>query len=265
VGRDPRQQLRARFAVPALPRPLLPAVRIPNGRSVVIGLVLAAAGLLAYVGARETSAFAVRKVVVTGVRPQLAAKVRRALQPLEGTSLVALRATDVEGLATALPQVESVSYDRAFPHTLRVRVRPERPLAVLRSGASSWLISRTGRVVAALRPHALSSLPRIWEPQAVAVAVGRPLAAGGGAAEVSALAPVAGSGLQGRLATVKVEGGQITYLLRGGPEVRAGRATNLPLKLAIARRILSSFAVSNYLDVSVPERPVADSNPQVSG
>jgi hypothetical protein len=265
VSRKPGQQLRARVAVLPLPAPPRLAVLAPSGRSLVTGLVLAALCALAYVGARETSVFAVRTVVVTGAPAPLAAKVRRALLPLDGTSLVALHQRDVESLATALPRVESVTYDRAFPHTLRVSVRPERPLAVLRSGPSSWLISRTGRVVARLPRHALPSLPRIWEPQSVSVTLGSPLAVGGGAAEIAALAPVSAAGLRGRIATVKVEGAQITYVLRGGIELRAGHAANLPLKLAIARRILDTAAVAAYLDVSVPERPVAGFNPQVSG
>jgi hypothetical protein len=37
------------------------------------------------------------------------------------------------------------------------------------------------------------------------------------------------------------------------------------LKLAIAERILSQTVVSGYLDVSVPERPVAGQVSQVSG
>jgi cell division septal protein FtsQ len=265
VSTKPRQQLRARVAVLPLPAPSRLALVVPSGRSLVTGLVLAAACALAYAGARETSVFAVRTVVVSGAPPPLAGKVRRALLPLDGTSLVALHESDIESLATALPQVESVTYDRAFPHTLRVFVQPEQPLAVLRSGASSWLIARTGRVVERLPPHGLPSLPRIWQPRSVAVVVGSPLAVGAGAAEVAALAPVAAAGLRGRVATVKVDGTQITYVLRGGIELRVGRAANLPLKLAISRRILGTAPIAGYLDVSVPERPVAGPNPQVSG
>ena len=50
------------------------------------------------------------------------------------------------------------------------------------------------------------------------------------------------------------------------PEVRLGDASDLALKLAVARRILPALAgVGGYLDVSVPERPVAgqDLNSQV--
>jgi len=47
--------------------------------------------------------------------------------------------------------------------------------------------------------------------------------------------------------------------------LRVGERTELPLKLAIARRILSKTPVFGYLDVSVPERPVAHDDPQLSG
>jgi cell division protein FtsQ len=241
------------------------AVVLPSARSVVVGLVIAACCALAYVGARETSVFAVREIVVTGVPPGAAADVRRALLPLEGESLVGLRADDVERLAEELPQVESVTYDRAFPHTLHVVVEPERPLAVLRTGSDSWLVSRTARVISRLPRGARPALPRIWKPASADVLVGATLAAGDGADELDALAPVRSTGMGGRVATVKIGDGQITYVLRGGLEVRVGSAVDLPLKLTIARRILAEMPVSGYLDVSVPERPVGGSNPQLSG
>jgi cell division protein FtsQ len=241
------------------------AVVLPSARSVVLGLVIAAGCALAYVGARETSVFAVREIVVTGVPPRAAADVRRALLPLEGESLVGLRADDVERLAEELPQVESVSYDRAFPHTLHVVVEPEQPLAVLRTGSDSWLVSRTARVISRLPRGARPALPRIWKPASADVLVGATLATGDGADELDALAPVRSTGMGGRVATVKIEDGQITYVLRGGLEVRAGGAVDLPLKLTIARRILAQMSVSGYLDVSVPERPVGGNNPQLSG
>jgi phosphatidylserine/phosphatidylglycerophosphate/cardiolipin synthase-like enzyme len=68
-----------------------------------------------------------------------------------------------------------------------------------------------------------------------------------------------------RIARVRVEKGQYTYVLRGGFEVRVGVPENLRLKLAVARRILEQTPVFGYLDVSVVERPVAGLDPQVSG
>jgi cell division protein FtsQ len=265
VSRKPRKPPPARAAAATLRVPPRVAVVLPSPRSIVAGLVIAAACALAYAGARETSVFAVRQIVVTGVPPRASADVRAALAPLEGESLVALRSHDVAELAEALPQVESVTYDRAFPHTLHVVVEPERPLAVLRSGSESWLVSRTARVIAQLPRGARPTLPRIWKPSSADVTVGGTLPAADGAAEVEALAPVKAAGMRGQVATVKIDGGQITYVLRGGLEVRAGTAKDLPLKLTIARRILAQASLIGYVDVSVPERPVGGTNPQLSG
>jgi hypothetical protein len=55
-------------------------------------------------------------------------------------------------------------------------------------------------------------------------------------------------------------------VLRSGLQLRLGDARDLGLKLAVARRIfaLPGLTVDGYVDVSVPERPVAGM-PQVEG
>jgi len=267
VSRKPRPQPRARAAVVPLPvGACAGAYRLaPTGRSVVIGLVLAALAALGYVAARETGVFAVRTIEVEGVSPALARDVRAALQPLQGRSLLKLEAADVSRLATALPRVAGVSYDRSFPNTLVVRVEPEQPLAVLRRGGASWVVSRSGRVIATLTRGARPGLPRIWLPQKDEISLGSTLGGGAGAEEIAALSPLHAAGLDGRVLTVRVVGRQITYVVRGGLELRVGGGDDLALKLAIARRILAGAHLSGYLDVSVPERPVAGGNSQVSG
>lgn len=237
----------------------------PSSRSLAIGVIFAAVAALAYVGARETSVFAIHTVQVEGVPPALAHRVQTALEPLEGTSLLKVKPDDVSRLATALPDVASVSYDRAFPNTLRVRVEPEQPLAVLRRGAESWLVSRRGRVMQKIPQRTFDTLPRVWVPRSVDVTLGTTIGAGDGAAEVAALAPVRAAGLSSRVLTVQIDAGQVTYAMRGGLELRVGSTDNLPLKLAVARELLGREALTGYLDVSVPERPVAGSNPKVSG
>jgi hypothetical protein len=67
-----------------------------------------------------------------------------------------------------------------------------------------------------------------------------------------------------------VRGGkELTLVLGGGLEVRLGDQGDLQLKLAIARRILRATAApasaGDYLDVSVPERPVLFLKSQVVG
>jgi cell division septal protein FtsQ len=264
VSRLPRQ-LGARAAVARLPpRPRIGEL-VPSARSVAVSLVLALITLLLYVAARETPLFAVRAIEVKGVRGPMARSVVRALRPLEGRSLLKVNGEEVSRLATALPYVAAVRYDRAFPNTLRVRVATERPLAVARHGVEAWLVSRNGRVMARISQRTQRLLPRIWLQQSVDVSLGATLAQGGGAEEVALLEPLRNARLGRRVSSVRTANGQAAYVLPGGLELRVGDTSNLPLKLAIARRILAQTALAGYLDLSVPERPVVGSDPQVSG
>ena len=53
---------------------------------------------------------------------------------LEGTSLLELNGSAVQRALAPLTDVSTASYDRAFPHTLRVLIRPETPVAVRGAG-----------------------------------------------------------------------------------------------------------------------------------
>jgi hypothetical protein len=237
---------------------------VPSARSLLVGLVLVALGAGAYVYARDTSTFAVRSIEVEGATPALAAQVRQALRPLVGTSLIGLDGAGLERRVDALPTIIRTNFDRAFPNTLRVRVVPERAVAVLRTGKTAWLVSARGRLIEPVAPVDQALLPRLWEPASLRPVPGDFLAAeaGGVAARSVGLAarfPV-------RIGTASFAGGQLVFRLRTGLELRLGDATDIRLKLAVARRALHVLpADATFLDVSVPGRAVAGhDNPRVS-
>ncbi|HYA09121.1 MAG TPA: FtsQ-type POTRA domain-containing protein, partial [Gaiellaceae bacterium] len=236
-GRQPR----ARAAAVALPRarqlpaPARRARLVPSRRSLGIGLAILAVTAAAYAAARESSVFAVRSVEVSGVPPALRAQVRAALAPLLGTSLLALDGAAVERRVEALPAVLSAGYDRAFPHTLRVIVVPEKPVAVLRRGTESWLVSARGRVISRVPRGSDPALPRIWVPTAAGVLPGAFLDATHGGTAARSLALVADR-FPARIAVASFAGGDLTFRLRSGLELRLGDATDVRLKLAVARR-----------------------------
>ena len=234
---------------------------LPSGRAVAVSFALAVLALLAYLGARETPVFAIRTIDVQGARPPLARRVEAALRPLQGTSLLTVHAAAVTRLATAIPSIAGVSYDRAFPNTLRVHVEAERPVAVVRRGIEAWLVSRRGRVLTRIAQGTHRRLPRIWLPHTAAVSLGGTLAPDGGGEEVLMLDALYGARLGARVSSVHAVAGQWVYALRGGVQLRVGSRSELALKLAIARRILVRMPVYGYLDVSVPERPVAGHKP----
>jgi hypothetical protein len=231
----------------------------------VLALVIAVPIVLtgAYFAARETSTFAVRAIDVRGGTPALDKQVQAALAPIVGTSLLALDGGAIERRVDALPAVISTSYDRSFPHTLRVTVVPEKPVAVLHRGKETWLVSARGRTIARIPSHTDMALPRIWVPTAVPVAAGAFLQPddGGTAAHVLALA----AGFPARFTTATFSHGEMTLRMRIGVELRLGEPVDVRLKLAVARRALRVLpAGSTYIDVAVPQRPVAGANPQLS-
>jgi cell division protein FtsQ len=249
---------------PRLGRPDL-ARLAPSGRSLLAAVALAAAAGLAYVGARETSVFAMRTVSVRGASPRVATEVQRALRPLEGTSLLALRGDDVDRRLAGLPDVASASYDRSFPHTLTVVVVPEQPVAVVRRGAGSWLVSARGRILRPTLHGALPWLPRIWLGAGTDTTVGTTLAPESGGDAAAALAVARRVGFRARVVGVTVGPDQLTLKLASGLQLRLGSARDVPLKLAVAARIVPLLGPdAPYLDVSVPTRPVAMASPAVA-
>jgi hypothetical protein len=57
----------------------------------------------------------------------------------------------------------------------------------------------------------------------------------------------------------------VTVLLRSGIAIRLGEVADLPLKLAVAARIIPLAPGARYIDVAVPERAVAATKPQAGG
>jgi hypothetical protein len=241
----------------------------PSARALAVGgaLILFAAGL--YGLARESSMFAVQHIEVDGASPELAAHVERVLRSYEGRSLVALDGTEVEQQVKGLAAVRNSVVDRAFPHTLRVHVVPELAVAVLRRGADSWLVSARGRVIGKIPRGGHGNLPRIWLPPQTEIEAGALLGDDPGGLATRSLAAFVGSGFPNRISFVRALNGQITLGLRGGLEILLGAPVDLRLKIAIAHGLLPMLALPSaggpdYLDVAVPERPVAGRNPQPS-
>jgi hypothetical protein len=239
----------------------------PSGRSVLIGLALFVLAVGGYVGARETSVFAVRTIDIRGGDEALRNQVKMVLAAEVGRSLMKIDGNSLSRRIGPLSGVRSFEYDRAFPNTLRVVLRPEEPVLVLRSGADAYLVAATGRVIRTLAHPRLSHLPRLWVTRDVSVRVGDPLPAKVAAA-ATALAPLRGAPLPGGVRVVR-GGKELTLVLGSGLELRLGDHGDLQLKLALARRILRAAAATTtgggYLDVSVPERPVLSFNSKVGG
>jgi cell division protein FtsQ len=253
---------RARTAVAQLPHVgRAPILRVlPSGRSLLVGFALVFAAVGLYLLARSTPMFSLGRIEVEGAPPSVAAHVRSALAPLEGRSLLALDPAQVDRRLAALPDVFSATYDRDFPHTLRVVVRPEHPVAVARRGPKAWIVAASTRAIAAVPVHARPGLPRIWLAHSGEPQLGSAIEDRFALRSVRVLAFARVAHFRGRIRMVRAKEGDLTLLLGSGLELRLGDLRAVPLKLAIASRVVPGLLAHGgylYLDVSVPERPVA--------
>jgi hypothetical protein len=236
----------------------------------VVGFAALAAAVAGYVGARETDVFAVQKVEVEGAPPRIARRAEGALAgALVGRSLLEVDTADLERALSGLPDVEPVSYDRAYPETLRVRLVAERPVAVLRRGADAWLVSERGRILRALGEQRPASLPRIWVAQLASPREGSVVELDEARRPALALGAVLASdpAFLSRVRDARLLGDEVTFVLKSGAFLRLGTPHDVALKIAVAKQVLSVSGTvgAGYLDVSLPQRPVAQLDTQVSG
>jgi cell division protein FtsQ len=238
--------------------------------AVACGLV--AVGLL-YLGARESPLFALRTVDVSGAPPSVRSAVLQELDGLRGESLVALDGGALIRRLEALPSVQSVTYDRAFPHTLRVTVQPEQPVAIVQEGGSAWIVSVRGRVVAPVVAGSAPPLPRIRYRLETPLVPGSFVADDGTKAVLAGLAE-APKRMALPIRSGRLDDGELIFVLDGeggsAPLLLLGEPTDLGVKLRVAALVLRDLSAEErasmaYLDVSLPDRPVTSDNPQVSG
>jgi cell division protein FtsQ len=230
---------------------------------VLAAVAFVGAGVGAYALARQTSLFSLNRIEVEGAPPGVAAEIRSTLEPYKGESLVRFDTGRASRMLANVADVAGASFDRAFPHTLKVRVQLERPVAVLRQGSEAWLVSASARVLRKVeRPY--PHLPRIWVQRSVDIEVNSTLA-GPGARGVAAVAPLGPLRVDAEVRQVLTGDGELTLVLASGTELRLGNGGDIRLKLSIAKELIPLTPGAAYVDVSVPERPVAGYNPQVAG
>jgi cell division protein FtsQ len=263
------------------PLALVPPRSVQLGAAVPWRRVAAAAGavlvvlVLLYVGARSTSVFAVRTIAVSGAPAEVRGEVRAAARSFEGKSLVGLDGEALVRQLEALPSVESATYDRAFPGTLRIFIYPEAPVAVMEVGTEAWVVSERGRIIRRAGDGA-GRLPHFQLEQAISATAGSFVTDPGARLVLGALARLP-RGFPARVKAVHLERGALSLDLETGwgtPELRLGPAVDVAPKLAAAGLVLRHIpapdrASVGYVDVSLPQRvvvgPKEDANSQPEG
>jgi cell division protein FtsQ len=230
-----------------------------------ICLLLAGGG---YLFARETSLFAVQSFEVDGAPADLERSIVAALDRFTGRSLVGISTADVDRAVEAIPAVRSATVDRDFPHSLRIVVRPERAVGVVRRDGDAWLVAASGRVLQHLEPGILRPLPRVWIPTGSGeIQPGDVLVAEQGATAVRALATLP-EGFPVKVESALGTEDSLTIILEGKTELRLGEPVDIGRKIEAAAAVIDelgpdAIGALSYLDVSLPTRPVAAPKSQV--
>lgn len=248
----PRSALRAARAA------LVPGPRLAR-RLVALAVVSALVACSYLFWLRDSSLVDVEAVTVTGLTSEDGGRIRAALAAAAGgmTTLHVDRER-LEKAAATFPVVRSLEVRPDFPNGMRIHVVQHRPAAVLASGSKRVAVAADGSVLGGLPVS--GGLPQIRVEGALPVRR-IPSGAALGAVRIAAGTPAA---LRGRVEKVGREPGKgVVVTVEDGPRLIFGTATRARTKWAAAVRVLADrdAAGAEYVDVRIPERPVAGGLP----
>ena len=250
AGRPARA--RARRVLPAIDRQAWRRL-IWTGLAAVL---LASAYLLWF---RDSYFVKVETVTVTGLTSQDGGRVRAALAAA-ATQMTTLHVDPerLEQATAAFPAVRSIEVETSFPSGMRIHVTEHRPAAILMSGSRRVAVAADGSILSGMpvsRKLPLVRLDRALPERRMAP--GSALSA----VQVAAGLPTA---LAGRVGEVTRSGAKgIVVPIEDGPKLIFGTAARVRAKWAAAVRVLADrgSAGATYVDVRIPERPVAGGLP----
>jgi len=109
----------------------------------------------------ELSGFGLTQVSLTGHRYTLDSDIFDAIGLENAHTMLAFDTRAAEDRIERLPWVERASIERVLPDRLEVRIWERSPSALWRRNGRTFLIDPSGRVLAAVPPEAMPSLPRV--------------------------------------------------------------------------------------------------------
>ncbi len=220
---------------------------------VLIGVMCAVgAGVLGYRLLDRSGAFSVERVTLSGA-PKVADEVRAAVGlTVAGRSMLTVDPEVVANAVERLPQIRSATVDRAFPHTLRIVVVPERPVAVAPQGRGFVALAASGRVIGVVPSD--TPLPLIAVAPSDLPGVGGTVVA---PKVLDQLSVAAAPHRAIRLRAIGYGEDGIVARTTDGTDLRIGDARDVAIKLRVARSVLRrAEGGAVYVDVTVPTAPV---------
>ena len=246
--------LRLRSAASVLRTALVPGPQVQRRVGVLLAVLLLVAGLY-LLWLRDSGLVAVDKVEVSGVSGRDADRVRAALDnAARGMTTLHVDREALEQAVEVFPVVQAIRVETDFPGGMRIEVIQHSPVAVLVSGDARIPVAGDGSVLAGIPTE--GSLPEIRTETTIP---DRQLEAGV-ALDSARVAGGAPGVLIERLEGVERDAERgLVVTVRDGPELIFGGTDRLEAKWAAALRVLadSDAAGAKYVDVRIPERPVA--------
>ena len=164
-----------------------------------------------------------------------------------------VRAGDLRAAVARFPIVKSLRVHSSFPHGLRIEVVENVPVAALAGAGRPVAVAADGTL---LRDRPVDGLPLV---PARAVPTGQRVtdAQAAGAIALAGAAPAGARSLIVRVRSGGHDGLRVD--LQGGFRIEFGSRTRLHAKWAAALRVMSDARAegATYLDVRIPDRPVA--------
>ena len=244
----------AASALRRLPRVPLAVPRKIRRRLIAALLVAVALFALYRLWFRDSGFVSVQHVSVTGLTTKDAPRIRTALTAAaHDMSTLHMNQAALDQSVAGFPIVKAVEAQPSFPHSLKIHVIEQEPVAVLAVGGERLLLAPDGSVlrdVATGHPLAViksrGAVPQDTLTDRVALT----------SLHVAAAAPAA---LAGRITTIAHDKEGIVVHTRNGPRLIFGDDSRPVAKWAAVAAVLAdpSSKGATYVDVRLPGRPVA--------
>jgi cell division protein FtsQ len=221
---------------------------------------VAAAALLAlvvlgamYLWLRDSSLVGVRQVEVTGLTGSQAEEIRDALtDAARDMTTLHVREDALRDAVQGYPVVRELHADADFPHRLRITVNSYDPIGSMELGGRSVAIARDGTVLDGTPTKGLTAIA------ATGSAAGTKIT-GTEATRLVRLLAAAPAPLRSRAQRAYKGPNGLAIDLRQGPRLDFGDLSQVDAKWLAAAAVLADedSRGASYVDVRLPERPVA--------
>jgi cell division protein FtsQ len=254
--RSPTAALRSPGASAARLRARLTPTRRTRHRLLVATILAAVLAALYMFWLRDSSLVAVENVTVTGLTSRGGERVKVALaSTAETMTTLNVDEQRLQDAASAFAVIDRVEASPDFPNGMTINVVEHRPAAIAIADGRRQPIAGDGSVLAGLPVE--GDLPTID----LAVAMPQRRLGPGAARDAALVAGVAPAVIARRVDTLAREGGArgVVAQLEDGTELLFGTPGRLAAKWAAAIRVLADDEAEGaaYIDVRIPERPVA--------